>query len=99
MFTAYQVDSLSSGSSWYVLTDDIYDDKYCDPCACVRYDHSATLKDILFGPATENWDAGQKLQLDKRVFYERWLPASVYRLPLRGGLGDKYYSTSNCSYW
>lgn len=94
---AYQVDSLSSGSSWYVLTDDIYNDGYCLPCACVRYDHSATLRDILFGQGT--WEAGQKLQLDKRVFYERWLPASVYRLPIRVDSVDDYYFTSSCSYW
>lgn len=95
---AYQVDPLSSGSSWYVLTDDIYNDKYCEPCACVRYDHSATLRDILFGQGT--WDAGEKLQLDKRSFYERWLPSSVYRLPIKVDQGDKYYySTSSCSYW
>ncbi len=95
---AYQVDSFSSGSSWYVLTsNDMFDDEYCKPCACVRYEHSATLRDILFGQGY--WDAGQKLQLDKRVFYERWLPSSVYRLPLEGDLGDNYYSTSSCVYW
>jgi hypothetical protein len=92
---AYQVDSLDTGSSWYVLTDDIYDDDNCRPCACVRYDHSADLRDILFGRDTYGGTTIQELQLDKRVFYERWLPASVYRHPL----DVDYKSTNSCVYW
>ena len=97
---AYQVDALMSGYSWYVLTDYLYDED-CDPCLCVRYERSATLRDILFGQGTGTYDDTtlQKLELDKRVFYERWLPASVYRHPERVDWGYEYYYTNKCVSW
>jgi len=100
--TAYQAEQFlvkvlgvtSSSNNWYVLSDEDLDyDNYYE--YAVDFGHSEDLRDILFGKSSESWGSGRKLGLDKRLFYERWLPSSVYRLldadrmePYKGSCND-----------
>jgi hypothetical protein len=85
---AYWVDQFTDASySWYVLEDEIVQDTgaFASDCGWVHFDRSVDLRDVLFGSG-EWCDSsgchGQKLNLSKPVFYERWLPKDVYASPL-----------------
>jgi|GEM_PF-1597705 len=77
--TAYWVDHFPNGHySWYVLENGIQMAPISG-CGYVVFDDSKTVREVLFG--TGPWGVGVKLNLSQPVFYERWLPASVYRVP------------------
>jgi hypothetical protein len=83
--TAYWVDQFTTGSySWFVLENGITMAKVSG-CGYLEYDHSAALRNVLFG--TGDWKdnsgniIGVNLNLSRPVFYERWLPSSVYIPP------------------
>lgn len=77
--TAYWVDHFPNGHySWYVLENGIQM-AAMSGCGYVVFDDSKTVRDVLFGEGP--WGGGVKLNLSQAVFYERWLPASVYRVP------------------
>ena len=84
--SAYWIDHYASGKySWYVLAD-AYKDDYV--CIYVDFDHSTTIRDVLFGSG--QWcDTtgchGIKLAIPPAVFYERWLPSTSYRAAIDGG--------------
>jgi len=99
--TAYWVDSFLNGRyTWYVLENGI-DMAKMSGCGYVVFDRSASLRSILFGSGDWKDSAGNrigvKLNLYQPLFYERWLPSSVYRpptMPLFDEV-DGYYG--NCS--
>jgi len=99
--TAYELLTFSgSDHTWYVLEDEIVAQKNTT-CGQVHYDRSVSLRDILFNTGnwydTNNVYLGKKLGLPKPVFYERWLPSSVYTHFIRPGGGEPTPESKTCS--
>jgi hypothetical protein len=102
--SAYWVDQYPDGySSWYVLEDKFESANY-QGCQLVRFDDSADLRDVLFGDGDWLDSAGNiigvKLNLSPPIFYERWLPQSVYGttmdrvpIPFHTSKSGPYYIT------
>ncbi len=81
---AFWVDNFSIGSTynytWYVLEDKI--NMYASSgCGYVDLGHSSELRKVLFGQGpwlVNGVEVGINLNLPRPIFYERWLPSSVY---------------------
>jgi hypothetical protein len=75
----YHQDVVSGfGNDWYILTDTY--EQIVAGCPYVQFSHSTNLRSVLFGSG--DWAGGKMLSLDPILFYERWLPASMYRKAL-----------------
>jgi hypothetical protein len=84
--------------SWYVLEDET---DYASGCGFVHFDRSLDLRDVLFGEGIWSEDGvpvGVKLGLSPPVFYERWLPSSVYRLPIFSPYDKVIADYKDCSF-
>jgi hypothetical protein len=82
--SAFWVDNFSIGSTykytWYVLEDKI--NMYASSgCGYVDLGRSSELRKVLFGNGpwlVNGVEVGVNLNLPRPIFYERWLPSSVY---------------------
>jgi hypothetical protein len=99
--TAYELLTFaSSDHTWYVLEDEIVREGNTT-CGEVHYDRSASLRDILFNTGdwydSNNVYLGQKLGLQRPVFYERWLPSSSYTHFIKPTGGEPTPESKTCS--